>query len=238
MMPQLYLGCNELIFNPLIDWWRFGPITKQLRAFMWSNAPVHYKVTVMSYMFSYYGIAASAVLSIINYLILGLALESDGFYMKSFEIWLACTVVFPGAGNFGYTLLEYRLGHRSILSALIENMTWVPFLFVACHIFRRMDTDGLFFLLHSFFFFGGLSIHLSVALLAHLFSYNITWGATAKEVERSNFFIEVPRIWKRFWFAFMACFASIVVMIVLSLPATPPEWRIAGYNWAVIVPLA
>ena len=32
----------------------------------------------------------------------------------------------------------------------------------------------------SFFFFGGLSIHLSTALLAHLFSYNITWGATKK----------------------------------------------------------
>ena len=41
----------------------------------------------------------------------------------------------------------------------------------------------------SFFFFGGLSIHLSQALLAHLFSYNITWGATKKEVERSNFFV-------------------------------------------------
>jgi hypothetical protein len=25
------LGCNELIFNPLVDWWRMGPITKQLR---------------------------------------------------------------------------------------------------------------------------------------------------------------------------------------------------------------
>jgi hypothetical protein len=45
---------------------------------------------------------------------------------------------------------------------------------------------------------GGLSVHLSQALLAHLFSYNITWGATKKEVERSNFFIEVPRILRRF----------------------------------------
>jgi hypothetical protein len=51
--------------------------------------------------------------------------------------------------------------------------------------------------LHSFFFFGGLSIPLSQAILAHLFSYNITWSATKKEVERSNFFKEVPRILKR-----------------------------------------
>ena len=46
-------GCNELIFNPLIEWWRRGPINKQLHVFLWSDAPVHYKVTMTSYMFSY-----------------------------------------------------------------------------------------------------------------------------------------------------------------------------------------
>ena len=59
------------------------------------------------------------------------------------------------------------------------------------------------------FFFGGLSIHLSEALLAHLFSYNITWGATKKEVERSNFFIEVPRILRRFWLALLIGFLML-----------------------------
>ena len=123
-----HLGCNELLFNPLVDWWRLGPITKQLRLFLWSDAPVHYKITMMAYMFSYYGLAGSALLSIINYFLLGFALEVDGYYMHSFEIWLACTVVFPGAGNIGYTLLEYRLGHRNIFSSFIENITWIPFL--------------------------------------------------------------------------------------------------------------
>jgi len=181
-------GCNELIFNPLIQWWRLGPINKQLRIFLWSNAPVHYKVSMMSYMFSYYGLAASAFLSVLNYLMLGLSYNVDGFYLHSFEIWLACTVVFPGAGNLGYTLLEYRLGQRSIVSSFLENITWVPFFF---------------------FFFGGLSIHLSQALLAHLFSYNITWGATKKEVERSNFFIEVPRILRRFWLSLVISFFHV-----------------------------
>ena len=94
--------------------------------------------------FSYYGIAASALLSILNYLLLGFALEVDGFYLHSyvrliessrspsflpsFEIWLACTVVFPLAGNVGFTLLEYRLGQRSLFSSFTENVTWVPFL--------------------------------------------------------------------------------------------------------------
>ncbi|KAH9958463.1 glycosyl transferase family group 2-domain-containing protein [Russula dissimulans] len=210
-------GCNELIFNPLVKWWRLGPINKQLRIFLWSNAPVHYKVSMMSYMFSYYGLAASAILSFVNYVILGLSFNVDGFYLHSFEIWLACTVVFPGAGNIGYTLLEYRLGQRSIASSFLENITWVPFFF---------------------FFFGGLSIHLSQALLAHLFSYNITWGATKKEVERSNFFIEVPRILRRFWLALVISLFMFLMMIVLSTNLVPQGWQVPGYDWAVIFPLA
>ncbi|KAI9458089.1 glycosyl transferase family group 2-domain-containing protein [Russula earlei] len=210
-------GCNELIFNPLIQWWRLGPINKQLRVFLWSNAPVHYKVSMMSYMFSYYGLAASALLSFINYLILGLSFNVDGFYEHSFEIWLACTVVFPGAGNIGYTLLEYRLGQRSLASSFLENITWIPFFF---------------------FFFGGLSIHLSQALLAHLFSYNIMWGATKKEVERSNFFIEVPRILRRFWLSLTISFFIFAMMVVLSTDLVPLGWQVPGYDWAVIFPLA
>ncbi|KAI0327882.1 hypothetical protein GY45DRAFT_1372836 [Cubamyces sp. BRFM 1775] len=210
-------GCNELIFNPLVRWWRLGPINKQLRTFIWSNAPVHYKISMMSYMFSYYGLAGSAILSLLNYLLLGWDLKVDGFYEHSFEIWLACTVVFPGAGNLGFTLLEYRLGQRNLLESLIENVTWVPFFF---------------------FFFGGLSIHLSQALLAHLFSYNITWGATKKEVERSNFWLEVPKILKRFWLALVLSLACCAGMVILATDAVPIGWRIFSYDWAVILPLA
>ncbi|EAU83457.1 NCP1 [Coprinopsis cinerea okayama7 len=210
-------GCSELIFNPIIRWWRLGPITKQLRVFLWSSAPVHYKITMMSYMFSYYGLAGSFLLSVINYLMLGLALEVDGFYMHSFEIFLACTVVFPGLGNVGYTLLEYRLGHKDLLRGLFENLIWVPFFF---------------------FFFGGLSIHISVAILAHLFSYNITWGATKKEVERSNFWKEVPKILKRFRVALIICAIVTIAMIVLATPLVPLAYRIPIYSWAVVLPLA
>ncbi|KAF7416118.1 hypothetical protein PC9H_002378 [Pleurotus ostreatus] len=222
-------GCNELIFNPLIHWWRLGPINHQLASFMWSPVPVHYKVGMMAYMFSYYGIAAGAALSVLNYILLGFEFGVDGFFMHSFEIWLACTVVFPGAGNVAFTLLQYRLGLRSIWSGTKENLTWVPFFF---------------------FFFGGLSIHLSTALLAHLFSYNIQWGATpyprvkskltsyTYTVERSNFFIEVPKILKRFGLAFILCFIVLIAMIVLTTDAVPVVWQVPGWSWAVILPLA
>jgi hypothetical protein len=90
----------------------------------------------------------------------------------------------------------------------------------------------------SFFFFGGLAIPVSQAILAHLFSYNMTWAATKKEVERSNFFQEVPKIFKRFWFSFLVAFAVIAGMIICSTSLVPIEWRVDGSGWAVIFPLS
>ncbi|KAF8664111.1 hypothetical protein AX16_000801 [Volvariella volvacea WC 439] len=210
-------GCSELLFNPFVTWWRKGPINHQIHKFMWSKAPLHYKISMMAYMFSYYGIAASMTISLINYLLLGFQLPVDGMYLRSFEIWLATTVVFFGSGNLGYTLLEYRLGHKQLLGGFVENIMWIPFFF---------------------FFFGGLSIPVSQAMLAHLFSYNITWSATIKEVERSNIFKEIPKIAKRFWFPLCVSFAVIVMIIVLSTELVPYAWRIDSTAWAVIFPLA
>lgn len=76
------------------------------------------------------GIAAGATLSLLNYFLLGFAIDVDGWYFHSFEIWLACMVVFPASGNVAFSLLEYRLGHRGLWDAFIENFTWVPFLCV------------------------------------------------------------------------------------------------------------
>jgi hypothetical protein len=98
-------------------------------------------------------------------------------------------------------------------------------------------------------FFGGLSIHISKALLAHMFSYNIRefsfdsrsfprptllaeWGATKKEVERSNFFLEVPKILLRFRVALILTFLTVAGMVVLTLPFIPSEWVIPSYQWS------
>ncbi|KAG5341078.1 hypothetical protein C0989_011806, partial [Termitomyces sp. Mn162] len=141
-------GCSELLFNPFVQWFRRGPIAHQIHKFMWSSAPMHYKIAMMAYMFSYYGIAVSITISIINYVLLGFQFGVDRFYMHSFEIWLATTVVFFGSGTVGYSILQYRLGLKQL------------------------------------------------AILAHMFSYNISWSATIKEVQRSNFFKEIPKIAK------------------------------------------
>ncbi|TFY78877.1 hypothetical protein EWM64_g5135 [Hericium alpestre] len=210
-------GCSELLFNPIVQWWRRGPISSQIHHFLWSSAPLHYKISMLSYMFSYFGIAASVTIGVINYVLLGFQFPVDAFYMHSFEIWLATTVVFFGSGNVGFTLLEYRLGETNILRAALVNLMWIPFFF---------------------FFFGGLSIPLSQAILAHLFSYNMTWGATKKEVERSNFFKEGPRILKRFWFSILLSVVLVAGIVICATPLVPLEWRVDGGSWAVIFPLA
>lgn len=62
------------------------------------------------------GIAAAITIGVINYVLLGFEFPVDGFYMHSLEIWLATTVVFFGSGNIGFTLLEYRLGEKNLVS--------------------------------------------------------------------------------------------------------------------------
>ena len=40
---------------------------------------------------------------------------------------------------------------------------------------------------------------MSAALVSHLVGYNMTWSSTVKTVEKSNFFLQLPIIWRRFW---------------------------------------
>ena len=124
---------------------------------------------------------------------------------------------------------------------------WIPFLCVPIFLLRASDlhchptviyNDILSLVPYSFFFFGGLSIPVSQAILAHLFSYNIQWSATIKEVQRSNFFKEIPKIAKRFWFPMTVSIVVIAGMIVVSTPLVPFEWQVNGSGWAVIFPLS
>lgn len=84
-------------------------------------------------------------------------------------------------------------------------------------------------------FFGGLSFHLSCAILSHLCSINMQWGATAKEKVDSNFFKEVPKIFKTFKYMYILILIIIGGMIYLGCFA-PRGWEIKGVT--AIVPLA
>lgn len=129
-------------------------------------------------------------------------------------VYLSLLVVFTGAGNVAFAVLRYRLSEKTLLGALVENFKWAPLFSI---------------------FFGGLSFHLNLALLAHMFSINMTWGTTAKEKDDSNFFKEIPKIAKSFKWMYAVVIPAIGAMIYLGCFA-PHGWRINSV--AAVVPLA
>jgi hypothetical protein len=105
-----------------------GPINPLIHKMFWSPTPAHYKIGMLAYMFTYYGIAAAFSLSLFNYLFVGWRVPSDAFYLEGLGVWLSVTIVFPVGGNISFCLLEYRLGHRGFFSMLLETIMWIPFL--------------------------------------------------------------------------------------------------------------
>lgn len=170
-------GCNELLFNPIRTWlWR-GPFTPLFRTFLFSNIRFTSKITIVSYIGTYYAIGAAWIMTSVNYFLIGwFNGYLDQYYIDSWKVWFSIVIVFNGLGNISLAIMRYRIGERSLLRSLFENFMWMFMLAI---------------------FFGGLSLHISQALLAHMFEINMTWGATSKEAEFSNFFIEVPKVLKR-----------------------------------------
>ena len=170
-------GCNELLFHPIRTWlWR-GPFTPLFRRFLFSNIRFTSKITVISYIGTYYAIGAAWILTSVNYFVMGWYNGYlDKYYVDSWQVWFSIIIVFNGLGNIALAVMRYRIGERSLLGSLWENFKWTFMLAI---------------------FLGGLSLHVSQALLAHMFEIDMTWGATSKEAEFSNFFIEVPKVLKK-----------------------------------------
>jgi hypothetical protein len=70
-----------------------------------------------------------------------------------------------------------------------------------------------------------------------MFEIDMTWGATAKEAEFSNFFIEVPKVLRRFKFSIAFAVFGIVAMFVLATAESiPHDWQI--HDFVAILPMA
>ena len=41
---------HRMLFNPIVQWWRRGPINCQIHKFLWSQAPLHYKISMLACM--------------------------------------------------------------------------------------------------------------------------------------------------------------------------------------------
>ncbi|KAI9819367.1 MAG: hypothetical protein M1826_001164 [Phylliscum demangeonii] len=210
-------GCNELLFNPVRLWLVRGPFTKLFRRFLFSNIHLSSKITIIAYIGTYYAIAAAWLLTAMNYLLVGwYHAYLDKFYIDSWQVWFSIVIVFNGISNISLAILRYRTNDQGFWRSLWDNFKWVPMLAL---------------------FLGGLSLHVSQAMFAHMFEINMQWGATAKERVDSSFFIEVPKILKRFKLSFLLVLLATTAMIVLAKASfIPPDFRITDF--VAILPLA
>ena len=210
-------GCNELLFHPMRFWITRGPFTPLFRSFLFSNIRFTSKVTIISYIGTYYAIGAAWIMTLANYFAVGwFNGYLDKYYLDSWKVWFSIVIVFTGLGNLSLAIMRYRVGDKGFFAALFENIKWI----------LMMAT-----------FLGGLSLHVSSALLAHMFEYNMQWGATSKEAEFSNFFIEVPKVLKGFKYSIAFGLIGIAGMIILAVgPFIPYGWQIKDF--VAILPMA
>jgi len=162
-----------------------------------------------------YAIGSGFFYTIANYVLVGLYWNQlDKFYTPSWNIFLSVVLVFWVLSNVALAIMRFRIGERSFLSSLWENFRWQP--------------------MYCFYFYG-LSFHVNKALIAHLVGYNMTWEMTKKEVENSNFFMEIPKIVSKFKYMYLVMLPLAGGMIYMGLFA-PLAWRIT--EPVAIVPMA
>ena len=101
-----------------------------------------------------------------------------------------------------------RNHEQDLFPALVGNFKWVILLTI---------------------FLGGISLHVSQAILSHLFGVNIEWGATAKEIVDIPFTEEIGKVLKKFWKMFTFCIVCTGGMIYLAV-AAPALWRIKFFT--------
>ncbi|KAJ3543786.1 hypothetical protein NM208_g3393 [Fusarium decemcellulare] len=214
-------GCNELVFHPFYKWIYKGPVTRLFLRFLWSNMPVSSKVSIIAYIFTYYAIGAGMLLTLINYVLVGLFFyDLDHFYTPSWGIWVSLLVIFNGVASISFSMTRHRLKEKSFWVAILEAAKWLPFLLL---------------------FFGGISINCAKALLCHAFSVNIEWASTSKELGPTGIYIGLNKMMHRFKYTFLICIIIAAGMIYMAVGA-PWGWTIAPGEFSAgtyaIVPLA
>ena len=208
-------GVSELMFNPLRFWYQ-GPFTPLFRKFLVSRQiRTMSKFTMLAYMGTYYAIGSWWVLAVINYFMLGwYNVHVTALYQSAFKILLSTLIIFNVVTPFINAIHKFRTRQGNLFIALWENLKYICILAI---------------------FFGGLSMHLTKPLIYHLFEIPISWSATAKTLDNSHFFKEIPMIWRRYKFYYLTWLIMIIAMIVIGT-LVPAAWRIN--DLLTILPMA
>ena len=93
------------------------------------------------------------------------------------------------------------------------------------------DAPALFFTI----FFSGLSIPIAAALIAHPLGIDMSWTTTSKSVEKSNFFKQLPKIFKGFWKQMLISLLALVGMVLTTTSIMPVEYRVNDLT--VLIPM-
>lgn len=198
-------GCNELVFHPILQWPSRGILTPLFKHFIFSSMPLPSKFTICAYIGTYYALGSAFPLTVMNYFVSGWYNgHVDHYYLDSFRVYFSIIVVFTALGNIALAVLRYRIEEKTLARAFWENFKWIPLMSI---------------------FLGGVSLHVSQALLSHMFSVDMSWGATSKEKEDVSFFEEIPRVVSRFKGTFIVCVLLAVLMVVCAT-AVPVLWQI------------
>lgn len=111
-------GCNELLFHPLRFWPIRGPFTPLFRKFLFSNIRFTSKITIISYIGTYYAIGAAWIMTTANYFAIGwFNGYLDKYYIDSWKVWFSIVIVFNGLGNVALAIMRYRIGERTFFYA-------------------------------------------------------------------------------------------------------------------------
>jgi hypothetical protein len=128
----------------------------------------------------------------------------DHYYIDSFKVYVAIVFIFTIVGNVSLACVRSRAELGDLIPNLWRNVKWIPMLTI---------------------FLGGTSLHISQAILCHLFSIKMEWGATSKEVQNVGFFAAMRHVLVRFRLTFAFCLVMTTVMIVLAF-GVQEDWRI------------
>lgn len=167
--------------------------------------PLASKITIMAYIGTYYAIGSAWLLTLLNYFLIGFFNGwLDHYYIQSFRVYFALIFVFTILGNFALAVLRYRIEESGLLAGFRQNLKWIPLLTV---------------------FLGGVSLHVSQALVCHFLSIDMEWGATTKEHTDVSFYQAMKDVMTKFRWSFAFCFAATGIMLGLRY-ATPEEWKV------------
>lgn len=78
-------------------------------------------------------------------------------------------------------------------------------------------------------------MHVSIALIKHLFAREMSWGSTSKSVKSSPLVQEAPMILRKYRTVFAICLVLLAVMVVLGI-AVPEPYRINSF--LALLPIA